>query len=218
MKQPLKTLRRRQFLQHSAFGIIGTWVGGRLMACDMSQPGTLPDAVDAPPDGLPPTCGELTETNIEGPFFTPDSPLRAVLVDDATLGTRLVISGVVYSATTCAPIADAVLDFWSADHAGAYDNVGFNLRGHQFTDSGGGYQLTSIVPGRYLNGAQYRPAHLHVKVAAPGHKSLTTQLYFAGDPFNDVDAFIKPSLIMTTIDDLFLDTKTATFHFVLEPV
>lgn len=216
MKQSFATLRRRQFLHHAAVGVVGTWVGGRLIACDMSQPGAQPDAVAPPPDGLPPTCGELTEPNIEGPFFTPNSPLRAVLVDDAAPGTRIVISGVVYSSTTCAPIADAIVDVWSADHEGAYDNVGFALRGHQVTGTDGGYQFTSVLPGHYLNGAQYRPAHVHVKVAAPGHKLLTTQLYFAGDPFNEVDAFIRPSLIMTTTD--VGDAKHATFHFVLPPL
>ncbi|MBK9072578.1 MAG: dioxygenase [Myxococcales bacterium] len=216
MKPQPSNLPRRRFLKHTALGVIGTWVGGRLIACDMSPQGAIPDAVDAPPDGLPPTCGELTEPNIEGPFFLPDSPLRSVLVDEGTTGTRIVISGRVVSSTTCEPIEGAVLDFWSADHAGAYDNVGFELRGHQFTGAEGDYHLTSVLPGHYLNGAQYRPAHVHVKVAAPGHKLLTTQLYFAGDPFNDVDAFIRPSLIMTTTD--VEGAKHATFHFVLQPL
>jgi len=27
-----------------------------------------------------------------------------------------------------------------------------------------------------------RPPHIHFKIAAPGFRSLTTQLYFGGDP------------------------------------
>jgi hypothetical protein len=33
-------------------------------------------------------------------------------------------------------------------------------------------------------------------VAAQGHKTLVTHLYFRGDPYNEMDRFIKPSLII----------------------
>jgi protocatechuate 3,4-dioxygenase beta subunit len=33
-------------------------------------------------------------------------------------------------------------------------------------------------------------------VRAADHRALTTQLYFEGDPYNDGDPFIVPSLIM----------------------
>ena len=62
--------------------------------------------------------------------------------------------------------------------------------------SEGRYRVSTIVPGRYLNGPQFRPAHVHVKVRAPGFAPLTTQLYFPGDPYNDVDPFIHKSLVM----------------------
>ena len=58
--------------------------------------------------------------------------------------------------------------------------------------------MRTIVPGRYLNGRQYRPAHVHVKVRASGFAELTTQLYFPGDPYNDIDPFIHRSLIIGT--------------------
>ena len=50
------------------------------------------------------------------------------------------------------------------------------------TDEHGRYAYTTIVPGHYLNGVQYRPAHIHLKASAAAHAPLTTQLYFAGDP------------------------------------
>ena len=62
--------------------------------------------------------------------------------------------------------------------------------------SDGSYSFKTIIPGHYLNGSQYRPAHIHVTVTAAGHKSLTTQLYFEGDPYNSIDPFIEDSLIM----------------------
>lgn len=213
---PPRTLGRREFLCHTTLGLAGGWLAANSVACEAggAAPGddALPDALG---DGMVPTCGELTEANIEGPFFTPNSPLRADLTGPGLEGTKLEVAGIVYSAATCLPIAEALLDVWSADHLGAYDDVGFSLRGHQFADGEGRYKLTSILPGHYLNGAQYRPAHIHVKVAAAGHRMLTTQLYFAGDPYNDIDPFIRPSLIMEMAD--VGGVLRATFHFVLAP-
>ena len=39
----------------------------------------------------------------------------------------------------------------------------------------------SIYPGKYLNGSEYRPAHIHFKITPPSYPALTTQLYFQGD-------------------------------------
>jgi protocatechuate 3,4-dioxygenase beta subunit len=64
------------------------------------------------------------------------------------------------------------LDFWQADVNGAYDNVGFRFRGHQFTNAQGAFALTTIVPGLYPG----RTRHIHVKMQAPGRPVLTTQL------------------------------------------
>ena len=72
---------------------------------------------------------------------------------------------------------------------GAYDAQGYRLRGRLRTDERGFFVVHTLVPGRYLNGPTYRPRHIHVKVSAAGHAPLTTQLYFAGDPFNATDAF-----------------------------
>jgi len=132
----------------------------------------------------------LTRADIEGPFFTPDSPARTNFLEDGVTGTRLFLRGRLLDAS-CAPIAGAVLDVWQADEAGAYDSVAFRLRGHQIVDADGRYELTTIVPGRYLNGAQYRPAHLHCKVYVEGVMVLTTQLYFEGDPYNEVDPWFS---------------------------
>jgi len=156
----------------------------------------------------------VTAANIEGPFFKEGAPNRAVLAGPKTKGTLLVITGRVLD-IRCKAIANAELEVWQADHKGDYDNTGFRFRGTMISDAKGRYQLQSIIPGRYLNGRQYRPAHIHVKVNAIGFRSLTTQLYFEGDPYNDVDPFIDTSLIMK------LDKRekgvAAAFDFVLSP-
>jgi protocatechuate 3,4-dioxygenase beta subunit len=64
------------------------------------------------------------------------------------------------------------------------------------TDSIGVYAFQTILPGRYLNGGTYRPRHIHFRVSHPGFTLLTTQLYFAGDPFLDSDPFMHPSLVI----------------------
>ena len=140
-----------------------------------------------------PMCddGDETHEQIEGPYFKPDSPVRTAIAPGLP-GTRLTVSGFVFG-TACQPLPGALLDFWQADDAGAYDNAGFRLRGHQFTDARGAYTLTTIVPGLYPG----RTRHLHVKVQAPNRPVLTTQLYFPGEPRNSTDTLYDPALLMT---------------------
>ena len=160
------------------------------------------------------TCdGHPTEDNIEGPFHKPDAPLRqGGLVETGTRGTRLVLSGRVLD-IACKPLPGAELDVWHADHEGAYDNEGYGMRGRFRCDESGAFRIETIVPGRYLNGPQYRPAHIHVKVLLDGAERLTTQLYFEGDPYNDDDPFIRSSLIMSM--DESGGAKRASFDFVV---
>ena len=165
---------------------------------------------------LPATPCDVTAPNIKGPFHTPGSPERSVLWDDDPTGERLIVRGRVRG-VDCSVVPGATLDFWEANKTeGLYDNEGFLLRGHQVADAEGGYELRAIVPGRYLNGAEYRPQHIHVIVSAPGYVPITTQLYFEGDPYNETDAFIVDSLIMDPKpnDEGVLE---AEFDFVLEP-
>jgi protocatechuate 3,4-dioxygenase beta subunit len=123
-------------------------------------------------------------------------------------GTKLIVTG--YALTTdCQPIAKAWLDFWQADDQGAYDNVGYRLRGHLFTDETGRYTLETIVPGEYPG----RTQHIHVKVQAPNGPILTTQLYFPGVPGNDRDSIFNPALLADVQDAA--DGKVAKFNFVV---
>ena len=160
-----------------------------------------------------PQCGDddddPTPAQTEGPYFTPNSPKRASLLEPGMAGTRLVVTGYVLT-TACRPIAGALLDFWQCDDAGAYDNVGYRLRGHQFTDEAGRYQLETIVPGLYPG----RTRHIHVKVQAPGQRVLTTQLYFPGEPRNARDGIYRRELEIAVQDTA--DGKAATFNYVLD--
>jgi protocatechuate 3,4-dioxygenase beta subunit len=111
--------------------------------------------------------------------------------------------------TKCQPIANALLDWWQADDRGEYDNQGFRLRGHHYTDRQGNFQLETVVPGVYPG----RTRHLHVKVQAPGERVLTTQLFFPNEPGNQRDRIFNPVLIMDIKRKD--DRELATYTFVL---
>jgi protocatechuate 3,4-dioxygenase beta subunit len=174
-----------------------------------------PAATAAPaPTTLPPTLAcpdddDATPALTEGPYFTPNSPERASLLEPGMAGTRMILTGRVLT-TACVPVARALLDFWHADDAGAYDNQGYRLRGHQFTDSDGRYTLETVVPGLYPG----RTRHFHVKVQAPSASILTTQLFFPGEPGNQNDGIFDAQLVMDVSDTG--DSKAAAFDFVVE--
>ena len=126
----------------------------------------------------------------EGPFYTQNPPLinNNVLAKNSEAGTRIVISGRVTNLDCTEVIPNAIIDVWHADDSGAYDNFDYNLRGYTKTNAQGYYVFETIKPGKYLNGAQYRPSHIHFKVTAPNKPVLTTQLYFQGDTSIPSDA------------------------------
>jgi len=150
----------------------------------------------------------LTPELTEGPYFTANSPERASLLEDGMAGTKLIISGYVYT-TDCKPVANALLDFWQANANGEYDNSGYTLRGHQFTDSDGHYELTTVVPGLYPG----RTEHIHVKVQAPNGKLITSQLFFPGVTQNDSDGIFDQGLLLTIQETS--DGLQGQFNFVV---
>lgn len=160
-----------------------------------------------------PACGDddedPTPAQTEGPYFTPNSPERASLIEDGMAGTKLTVSGFVL-ATNCQPIARALIDVWQCDDAGVYDNNGYRLRGHLFTDEQGHYELTTIQPGIYPG----RTRHIHVKVQAPNQPILTTQLYFPNEPQNARDGIYRKECEMT-IQDNADKSRSGAFNFVL---
>lgn len=181
-----------------------------------------------------------TKGTIEGPYFLPGQarfqgvaslPKRA---DEA--GTPFVLSGQVRDIDGT-PLAGAEIDIWHADAEGYYS--GFaphvpdgNLRGLVVTDQDGRYVVETIQPaayqiphdgptGKLIDAAgwhPWRPAHVHMQVRAPGHRTNTTQLYLAGDNWldSDIASAVKPELIINpTLDES--GTSRTTYDFELEP-
>lgn len=171
----------------------------------------LPRA-DAATPPLTPACVEAddpTPAQTEGPYFTPNSPARSNFVTDGIEGRRISLIGFALD-RQCRPIAGALVDLWHANDAGQYDNQGYRLRGHQFTDSQGRYVFETIVPGLYPG----RTRHFHVKVQPPGGRVLTTQLYLPGEPANDRDRIYDAALLMELSE--IAGSSLGRFDFVLE--
>ena len=130
-----------------------------VLACVTLGYSTSPGTVSA----APPTCAP-TRADALGPFYEPNAPAR-----DNT-GQGLVISGTVRSVRDCGPLGGAVIEWWSANVRGDYDHA---HRATQRASADGNYQYTTDFPGRYPG----RPPHVHVRVTAPGHRTLVTQVY-----------------------------------------
>ena len=160
--------------------LVGRWAGTSQAEASLVPTPACSDDDDEP-----------TESQTEGPYFTPNSPKRTSLIESGVTGTPLLVTGTVLT-RSCRPVAGALVDFWQADDAGQYDNRGFKLRGHQYTDAKGVYRLETIVPGLYPG----RTRHIHVKVQAPTQRVLTTQLYFPGEPRNARDGIYDADLLM----------------------
>jgi protocatechuate 3,4-dioxygenase beta subunit len=125
-----------------------------------------------------------TTADILGPYYRANAPMRSDLTISGDPGVILHYKGIVTD-ENCNPIANAIVDVWQANHDAVYDGVtaNFNYRGKFQTGADGAYAFKSVKPGWYLNGAQFRPAHIHFRVTAAGYTELITQLYFEGDPY-----------------------------------
>jgi len=152
----------------------------------------------------------LTPPVEEGPYYKVGSPARKNIAEPGTAGTKLILEGRVLD-TNGRPLSRVWLDFWHADGRGYYDNEGFNLRGHQFTDRDGRYRLETVRPYQYL----FRSPHIHVKLRTrDGSSFLTTQLYLPGEKSNETDPLFQNLTVMDVTDTP--GGQKATFDFVVE--
>jgi protocatechuate 3,4-dioxygenase beta subunit len=147
-----------------------------------------------------------TADNPSGPFYLAGAPYQSRLAPETLPGERLRIAGRVLAANSCAPLAGAVVDVWHANANGYYYGLeapqplkpeDYLLRGRIRTGADGRYTFDTILPGNYrVSESWVRPRHIHYIVSHPTYQSLTTQLYFEGDPQNSRDSLVKSSLII----------------------
>jgi protocatechuate 3,4-dioxygenase beta subunit len=189
---------RRQFLISGALTSAGLGLTADAFAQRELPPTPACDDGDAP-----------TIRQTEGPFFKPSSPERADLREPGMRGQLVELSGLVVT-RGCKPVERGLVDIWHADDGGDYDNAGFRLRGHQYTDAQGRYRFRTIVPGAYPG----RTRHFHVKVQPAGGRVLTTQLYFPGEAKNRTDGLFRRELLMRVAK--VEGSLVARFDFVLD--
>jgi protocatechuate 3,4-dioxygenase beta subunit len=173
-----------------------------------------------------------TPSQVEGPYFLADSPIRDSLIPAGLTGQAIEISGKIL-ALDGSIIPAATLHVWLASPDGVYDNqdeqgnplpivtAEQKLRGRILTGASGAYKVNLLRPGNYeVAKGQFRPAHIHIRVEAPGYKTLITQLYFTDDPFNNSDlpgeGFFKPELLVPLKPGASsAEPQTGQFDFVL---
>jgi len=132
-----------------------------------------------------------TTTDILGPFYRPDSPVRNNLRIKGEPGTLIQLKGGVKHKDCITPCKKAVVELWHCSSKGEYDNTSkeFRYRGTTYTDEQGHYLFNTVLPVPYdVGGGIVRPAHFHMMITAEGYQSLVTQLYFSGDPHISADA------------------------------
>jgi catechol 1,2-dioxygenase len=171
-------------------------------------------------------ASEATESTVLGPFHMVESPPRELgdTIDLVATGDPCVVTGRVASLDGT-PLAGAQVDVWQADDHGFYDvqqpgvQPPGNGRGLFTCDADGRFWFRTVTPsdypiptdgpvGRLLDATgrhPYRPAHIHLIVAAAGHLPVTTHVFVAGSPYLDSDAVfaVKQSLIrdFAEVDD-----------------
>lgn len=140
----------------------------------------------------------LTGSDELGSYYLSGTTNMVNLNSQNLPGTPMIVKGTVYSGKGGERLANAKIEIWHADNAGAYhpngsgDVSGYasgdvTLRGFVLTDENGNYSFQSIVPGLY----EGRARHIHYRISAPGHIDLVTQSYFQGDPRIKEDALSK---------------------------
>jgi catechol 1,2-dioxygenase len=187
-----------------------------ILLSDVTRTSVLIDAISHGADGA-----DATASDVEGPLYRDDPPWRespAKIYEDYEGmgdGDVLFVRGTVTTAGG-APLPDAVIDVWQTGPDGGYDfwdprQPAYNFRGRIRVADSGAYEFQTMVPkpytvptegpvGRYLEAVgqhPWRPAHIHFKVTAPGHRTLVTQVFFPDDPYleNDTIGAVKPALV-----------------------
>jgi protocatechuate 3,4-dioxygenase beta subunit len=126
-----------------------------------------------------------TQNDVEGPYYVANTPFRSAIAGPEEPGERIIIKGAVLSSDCKTIVRNALIEVWQTDSSGEYHykDEGYRLRGQLRSDGNGQYEYSTIKPGRYRIKSGFRPAHIHIKVSKPGYRTVTTQLYFTGDPY-----------------------------------
>ena len=118
------------------------------------------------------------------------------------LGERIIVHGHVRDEDGRG-VPNTLLEIWQANACGRYVHrvdqhdapldPNFLGAGRCLTDNEGRYRFLTIKPGAYPTPrGSMRPSHIHFEVFGKRER-LITQLYFAGDPHQDADTWLRSS-------------------------
>lgn len=203
---------RRHFMQQSAFA-----------AAAFVTPGLLAEELASTPK------------TTEGPFYPDRLPLDTdndllILNDSLTpaVGQITHLTGRVLD-TAGRPMRNAVVEIWQVDGNGVYlhshsggqaaRDANFQGFGRFLTGSTGEYYFRTVKPVPYPG----RTPHIHFAVDQNGRRSLTTQLFIAGEERNERDGIYRRlgerrrlvTAAFTPLEQSKLGELAATFDIVL---
>lgn len=169
-----------------------------------------------------------TPSQTAGPFYPPqphgETDVDLTLLDghaERAAGDVILVRGRVTDLDG-KPLSGARVDIWQANHYGRYAHPrdrntapldpNFQGIGITRTDSDGWYAFRTIRPAPYplafVGDSGMRARHIHFKVAHKDAGSLTTQMYFEGDPLIARDLVMRGTpkdqrqlLITSPVDD-----------------
>ena len=136
----------------------------------------------------------FTTTDILGPFYRPNAPIRTSINPAGYSGKLFHLSGTVFKEDGKTPFPGSMVEIWQADENKQYDNTSdeFLYRGSQKVGKNGKYHFITVHPIPYPvdeAGSFYRPAHIHMRISGEGQQDLITQIYFKDDPYLEKDPF-----------------------------
>lgn len=100
------------------------------------------------------------------------------------------------------PVPGGTVEIWQANAFGRYHHPHdrgaapadpyFQGYGRDLTDAEGVYRFRTVQPAPYPASPFWmRPPHIHFALSAPGFEPLVTQMYFAGNRFNEHDFLLN---------------------------
>ncbi|MEN8928356.1 MAG: hypothetical protein ABF242_04090 [Flavobacteriales bacterium] len=159
--------------------------------------------------GIKPVEACLTTSDILGPFYRAGAPDRYDLTFAGLTGNVIELKGKVFKEDCSTALENALVEVWHCDTDGDYDNTSsaFLHRGVRNTNSAGEYGFKTILPGKYKNGALYRPSHIHFKITHPDSEDLVSQIYFQNDPHIEEDPWASSEnaerrILPITLEDI----------------